>query len=90
MRPPVSELDCGIREGRIVSWLADELSLRRVDGTWTFTCPSGSCRVSTAPLPNRELGKVSLERTLVRIEGDPAAIEEFSYLFTLRFISAGG
>ena len=85
------QLDCGIREERIVAWLSGELALpRRDDATWVFTCADGCCRVSTSPLPARALGALSLDRTLLAIEGDPPAIEELMRLFTLRFISAGG
>ena len=37
-----------------------------------------------------KFGSIALERTLVTINGDSEAIEEFYRLFTLRFISAGG
>lgn len=84
------ELDCGIRRGRIVGWLRDELALACEGGAWTFVHGGSTCRVSTEELGNRELGKVSLDRTALRVEGDQQAVDEFMRLFTLRFISAGG
>ena len=85
------ELDCGIPERRIVTWLDDELALARAAGCWTFTADSGaSCRIATQELERRPLGAVFIERTLVTITGDADAINDFYRLFTLRFISAGG
>ena len=84
------ELDCGIATKRIVSWLDDELVLVRAGADWVFPFEGGRCRIAVSPLPARTLGKVSLERTLVTIDGDAQALDEFYRLFTLRFISAGG
>ena len=84
------KLDCGIAHRRIASWLEDELSLACENGIWTYAAADAACQVTAAPLPNRELGNIALEHTLVTICGDPEAIEEFYRLFTLRFISAGG
>ena len=84
------ELDCGIRSERITSWLGDELSLPHEGEMWGFHHAGGTCHVSASPLPARTLGTVSLERTLVSFSGDLVAVEEFSRLFTLRFMSAGG
>ena len=84
------ELDCGIQQARIVSWLTDELALARDDACWVFDCEGGNCRIEVSPLPNRAIGRYSIERTLVSISGDKAAIESFYDLFTLQFLSAGG
>ena len=84
------ELDCGIATKRIIEWLDDELALERAGADWEFPFEGGRCHVTVSPLPNRALGNVSLERTLVTIDGDQRALDEFYRLFTLRFISAGG
>ena len=84
------KLDCGIAQRRITAWLDDELALARHDDGWTFDHAHGSCRIKAEPLESRALGSVALERTLVTIEGDDAAIDELYRLFTLRFVSAGG
>lgn len=85
------ELDCGIPERRIVSWLGDELALAREGDRWTFADPAGNaCSICTRQLENRTLGIVSIERTLVTVTGNACAIDEFYRLFTLKFISAGG
>ena len=84
------KLDCGIQKARIDAWLADELALAYADGRWLFHCNGATCSVATVELENRVLGAFSLERTELRAEGGPVAIEEFMRLFTLRFMSAGG
>lgn len=84
------ELDCGIRRARIVAWLDDELALARVDGRWVFEDGERTCAIALAPLENRVLGRLDLERTLVTIDGDQKAVDVFYRLFFLQFISAGG
>lgn len=84
------ELDCGIRRARITAWLDDELALARVDGRWVFEEGGHTCAIALSPLENRVLGKLDLERTLVAIEGDRAAVDAFYRMFFLQFISAGG
>ena len=84
------KLDCGIAHRRIASWLEGELSLDWENGAWTYAVADAACQVTATPLPSREFGNIALERTLVTINGDSEAIEEFYRLFTLRFISAGG
>lgn len=84
------ELDCGIARRRIVGWLNDELSLARDGRAWVYEADGKECRITAEELENRTLGTVSLERTLVVVEGDEATTDAFMRLFTLRFISAGG
>ena len=84
------ELDCGIACKRIEAWLDNELSLPREGDAWMFSCDEGSCRVEAVAQESRTLGTIALERTLVRVEGNPPATEAFMRLFTLRFMSAGG
>ena len=84
------DLDCGISYARIASWLDDELALPRDQGRWLYVCGTESCLIALEPLENRTLGNISLERTHLNVDGDPAAIASFKKLFTLRFISAGG
>lgn len=84
------ELDCGIARKRIVGWLNDELSLAREGRAWVFEADGKTCRITADELENRTLGVVSLERTLVVVEGDETTIDAFMRLFTLRFLSAGG
>lgn len=84
------ELDCGIQTKRITAWLDDEISLPKEGDRWVFAQGGRTCRISASPLENRKLAGISLERTLVTVEGDAAAIDAFNRIFTLRFISAGG
>lgn len=84
------ELDCGISHERIVGWLNDERGLPSANGGWTFAYNGSTCRVFADDLGKQTINRVTLERTLLRIEGDPQAVEEFMRLFTLRFVSAGG
>ena len=84
------ELDCGIAFKRIRSWLCDELSLPCQNGVWTYAHEGSSCRVFATDLGKQTVNRVTLERTLLRVEGDGPAADEFMRLFTLRFISAGG
>lgn len=84
------ELDCGISSARLSAWLDDELRLESVDGGWHYVFDGASCRIALSPLASRPLGKVSIERTLLSVEGNDAAVVEFERLFTLRFASAGG
>ena len=83
-------LDCGISPARLQAWLDNELALNRDEQGWLFLWEGASCRVVLAPLENRKLGYVSLERTELAVEGDELAENEFMRLFTLRFASAGG
>ena len=83
-------LDCGIQLARIKAWLDDELVLACADDVWTFVHDDSSCRITLTPLESRELGRVSIERTELTVEGSGKAQDEFMRLFTLRFISAGG
>ena len=84
------DLDCGIASRRIVSWLSKELALREEDGIWTYSAGSHACSVQVAPLEDRALGAVRIERTHLVAHGEAQAVEAFEKLFTLRFISAGG
>lgn len=84
------DLDCGISYARIASWLDDELALPRDQERWLYVRGTESCLIALEPLENRTLGNISLERTHLTVDGDPAAIAAFEKLFTLRFISAGG
>ena len=58
----------------------------------SYEFPTGEtcCMVTLTPLENRSVGKVTLERTHLRVEGTKEAVDSFMRLFTLRFISAGG
>lgn len=84
------DLDCGIATQRIVTWLEDELALPALDDGWEFSIGQSTCTVAAQPLEARSLGAVRLKRTRLIASGDEEALEEFSKLFTLRFISAGG
>ena len=84
------ELDCGIQNARIATWLDEEIALARFDGRWVFEDGGHTCTIELSRLENRVLGKLDLERTLVKIEGNQQAIDVFYRMFTLRFISAGG
>ena len=84
------DLDCGIATQRIVTWLEDELALPAYGEGWGFSVEGSTCIVTVQPLEARRLGTVRLERTRLIASGDEEALEEFSKLFTLRFISAGG
>ena len=84
------ELDCGIAKARIDAWLDDELGLAREGERRSFRFRGEACAVATAALEGRSLGAIELERTSLKVEGDPQAVEEFMRLFTLRFMSAGG
>ena len=84
------KLDCGICERRIASWLAGEADLEHIDSGWVFSFEGGQCRIVISPLEARTLGCVSIERCELAVEGDDAAIDEFTRLFMLRFASAGG
>lgn len=62
------------------------------EGARSYEFPAGEscCMVTLTPLENRSVGKVTLERTHLRVEGTQEAVDSFMRLFTLRFISAGG
>ncbi|MBQ9068122.1 MAG: hypothetical protein IJ131_03535 [Eggerthellaceae bacterium] len=84
------ELDCGIAQQRIVSWLEGELRLPHEDDGYRYSHEGTTCIARTQPLENRTVGTVSIERTALYIEGEADAVAAFMHLFTLRFISAGG
>ena len=82
--------DCGIATSRITAWLEDELALKHYADAWLFTAEDACCRITAEPLVSRDLGHFELERTLLTAEGDEEAVTAFRWLFTLRFMSAGG
>ena len=50
----------------------------------------GDCRVRLTPLSGTAVGKWSLPRTRVEMEGPREAVEAIHRRFFLRFLSAGG
>ncbi len=85
-------LDCGIPLHRIRSWLEEELRLpaQEPETRYLFTEDGASCAVVLKALENRSIGKVSIERTEMAVNGEVDAVDAFMRLFALRFISAGG
>ena len=84
------ELDCGISCERITAWLDAELGLRREGDGWAFSVAGTSCHVTATPIAGRAIGRVEIERTLLRADGAQEAADELQRLFILRFASAGG
>ena len=83
-------LDCGIAYERLQGWLEDELALPCEDGAYAYRFGSAGCSVRIEPLEPRCIGRVSIQRTGLHVEGSSVAVEPFMRAFTLRFISAGG
>lgn len=84
-------VDCGIKLDRIATWLDEELQLGESgQNHWLFSYEDQECTVTLAPLENRTIASLELERTELSIDGDQAAVDAFYRLFELRFMSAGG
>ena len=67
---------CGIEFARLQAWV-DEAQFE-------------DAIVSLEPIEDRQLARLTLPVTMVRIEGDHEAIEDVYAQFLLRFMSAGG
>ena len=70
------EFECGVDPARLKRWFAET----DTDGV----------RVTLTPCEARKLGRVSLPRTLVRMEGAECAVQQLYDRFYLQFMSAGG